>query len=73
MKVRITDYTGKHELTPELLKRKDYEFAWRYERGKYQLSKYPTPTYLFDSTDEDKFMSGEEVWIHKDEVSMIII
>tara|TARA_R110000787_G_C13395654_1_gene443023 strand:+ start:360 stop:584 length:225 start_codon:yes stop_codon:yes gene_type:complete len=73
MKVRIKDHTRKSKMVPSLLKFQDYEFAWRYEQGKYQLSKYPTPTCLFDSSEESSFMSGEEVWIHKDEVSIQII
>lgn len=76
MKVKITDYTkdlkGDTELPP-LLRSKVYEFAWRYEKGVYQLSKYPTKTFLFNKEDEEKFMNGEEVWIHKDEVAIRIV
>ena len=73
MRVRIIDHTSNHELFPKMLKKMEFEFAWRYEQGKYQFAKYPTPTYLNDPIDEDRFMNGEEVWVHRDEVSIVII
>lgn len=68
MKVKIIDYTGSHEQC----QLKTFDLAWRYEQGIYQLAKYPTRTCLFNRNDEERFMSGKEVWIHKDEVSIKI-
>jgi hypothetical protein len=72
MKVKIIDYTQKHKVLGFSPIVKTFDLAWRYEQGTYQLAKYPTKTYLWNSEDEEKFMSGEEVWIHKDEVSIKI-
>jgi hypothetical protein len=68
MQVKIIDYTNKKE-EPVV---KFFNLAYRYKKGVYQFAKYPTKTFLFNKSDEKKFMSGEEVWIHKDEVSIKI-
>ena len=76
MKVIITDHTKNNDgdsNLPKLLRSKVYDFAWRYETGVYQLANYPTKTFLYDSRDEQQFMSGKEVWIHLDEVSIKIV
>jgi hypothetical protein len=73
MKVLITDYANKLDTLPELIVKKEFEFAWRYETGVYQLAKYPTKTYLHNKLDELAFMNGNEVWIHKDEVSIQLV
>lgn len=73
MKVLIIDHTGNSNELPELLRKQEFEFACRYKKGVYQLANYPTKTYLYDKEDEQKFFYGEEVWIHRDEVSMIIL
>ena len=46
MKVKIIDYTKEHELfgfSPVIM---TFDLAWRYEKGVYQLAKYPTKTFL---------------------------
>ena len=73
MKVEIIDYTNEHEIFGFSPVIKTFDLAWRYEQGMYQLAKYPTKTFLYNKEDEEKFMSGEEVWIHKDEVSIKIV
>ena len=73
MKIIIKDYSNKLDTLPELIIKKEFEFAWRYETGVYQLANYPTKTHLYDVLDEQAFMSGKEVWIHKDEVSIQIV
>lgn len=73
MKVKIIDYANEHEIFGFSPVVKTFELAWRYEKGVYQLAKYPTKTFLFNQDDEEKFMAGDEVWIHKDEVSIKIV
>ena len=73
MKVLIKDYNNRLDTLPELIVKKEFEFAWRYKTGVYQLAKYPTKTYLYDELDETAFMAGKEVWVHKDEVSIQIV
>jgi len=73
MKVKIIDYTNEHEILGFSPITMTFDLAWRYEKGVYQLAKYPTKTFLYDKEDEEKFMSGEEVWIHEGEVSIKIV
>jgi hypothetical protein len=63
MDVQIRDYITK---TIE-----NTTITQRYRKGVYQIGEdYPTKTFLMSPDDEELFLSGVEVWIHEDEVSI---
>jgi hypothetical protein len=62
MDVQIRDYITK---TIE-----NTSITQRYRKGVYQIGEDSTQTFLKSPDDEELFLSGVEVWIHEDEVSI---